>query len=134
MDVFKTLIYGFKMSIKGVDEVPIYMFSPYPGTEISQDLIDNGKISLNDGYFFSLTSLNGNYLSTKAVSYNLKMNARLLGVCRLIFNLANYAIGYTLHPNRMLRTFLNLSSNEAATVFEHRLKDMFRRKSVDKTG
>ena len=134
MDVFKTLIYGLKMSIKGVDEAPIYMFSPYPGTEISQDLIDNGKISLNDDYFFSLTSLNGNYLSTKVVSYNLKMNARLLGVCRLIFNLANYAVGYTLHPKRVLRTFLNLSSNEAATVFEHRLKDMFRRKSVDKTG
>ena len=132
MDVFKTLVYGLKLSIKGVDEVPIFIFSPYPGTEISQDLIDKGRIALNDNYFFSLTSLNGNYFSTKVVSYNLKTNARLLGICRFIFNLANYAIGYSLHPNRMLRTFRNLSSNEAATVFEHRLKDMLRRKSFGK--
>jgi radical SAM superfamily enzyme YgiQ (UPF0313 family) len=132
MDVFKTLMYGLKMSIMGVDEVPIFIFSPYPGTEIYQDLIDKGKIALNDNYFFSLTSLNGTYLSTKVVSYNLKMNAGLLGICRFIFNLANYAIGYSLRPNRMLRTFRNLSSNEASTVFEHRLKNMLRRKSFDK--
>ena len=131
-DIFKTLMYGLKMSIKGVDEVPVFIFSPYPGTEISQDLIDKGEIALNDDYFFSLTSLNGTYLSTKVVSYNLKTNARLLGICRLIFNLANYAIGYSLRPNRILRTFRNLSSNEASTVFEHRLKNMLRRKNFDK--
>ena len=27
-DVFQTLLYGLKMAIRGVDEVPIYLFSP----------------------------------------------------------------------------------------------------------
>lgn len=131
-DVFKTLMYGLKMSIKGVDEVPVFIFSPYPGTEIFQNLIRKGKIILNDDYFFSLTSLNSNYLSTKVVSYNPKTNARLLGIFRFIFNMMNYALGYFLHPERILRTFLSLSSSETATVFEHRLKDMLKRKGINK--
>jgi len=129
-DVFKTLMYGLKLSFKGVDEVPIFIFSPYPGTEIFQGLIDNDKVILNDDYFFSLTSLNSNYLSTKVVSYNPKTNARLLGILRFTFIMLNYAIGYLFHPKRIVRTIRNLSSTEAATVFEHRIKDILKRKRI----
>lgn len=130
-DVFQTLSYGLKMSIKGVDEVPIFIFSPYPGTEIFEELLDAGKIILSDDYFFSLASLNSSYFSTKVISFNPYTKARVLGLVRMIFILMNYAIGYLLYPHRIFRTLRNLfSDGEAATVFEHRLKDLFKRKSL----
>ena len=128
-DIFQTLLYGLKMSIRGVDEVPIFIFSPYPGTEIFDELSEAGKITLNDEYFFKLTSLNSSYLSIEAASFNLNISSRKLGILRLIFILSNYAVSYLLRPHRIFRTIRNLlSKTEAATVLEHRLKDLLNRK------
>lgn len=128
-DVLQTLWYGLKMSVRGVDEVPIYIYSPYPGTEISRELEEAGKITYNDEYFLSLASLNSCYLSTKVVSYNPKIGARALGVVRLTFILTNYAVAYLLYPRRILRTLRNaFIGKETSTVLEHRLKDLIKKK------
>jgi len=128
-DILKTLAYGIKMSLKGVDEVPIFIFSAYPGTEIFNKLMNENKITLNDDYFFNLTSLNGSYLSTSLLSYNSNVGTKLIVFSRIIFTLLNYITGYILYPKRIFRTLKNLFSHgTASTVFEHRLKDMFKRK------
>src|SRR5439155_20132926 len=41
--VFETIRYGLKMVIRGADDVPLFVFSPYPGTEIFQGLVSGGK-------------------------------------------------------------------------------------------
>ena len=38
-----------------------------------------------------------------------------------------YIVGYLLYPSRILRTARNIFSHDAATVFEHRLKDALNR-------
>ena len=132
-NVFETIRYGLKMSMKGVDEVPLFIFSPYPGTEIFDDLRRERKIVLNDDYFFSLTSLNGNYTDPDAVvSYSPHLNSKKLGYARTFFILLNYIIGYIFYPVRIYRTInLLLSRNKkATTVFEHRLQDLFKRITV----
>ena len=127
-DIFKTIAYGLKLAIRGVDEVPIFIFSPYPGTEIFEELKASGRISLGDDYFFNLTSLNSSYLSPRVVSYNPHISAAMIGLIRMIFISVNFSIGYLLYPSRIVRTLRNLFSNkEAATVFEHRLNDLFGR-------
>ncbi len=127
-DIFKTIFYGIKMAVRGVDEVPLFIYSPYPGSEIFGELMKDGKVKLNDDYFFNLTSLNGNYLSVKrVVSYNPYISAWELGVIRLTFVLFNYGISYLLYPSRIVRTFKNFFSPDSTTVFEHRLKDLYKR-------
>lgn len=127
-DVFKTLFFGLKLTLKGVDEVPIFIFSPYPGTEIFRKLWNDGKIILNDDYFFHLTSLNADYLSTDVISCNPNFSAQTLGVIRIISIWMNYALSYLLYPYRILRTLRNIFSRvQAATVFEQRLKSLFNR-------
>jgi len=132
-DVIQTLLYGVKMSFRGVDEVPLFVFSPYPGTEIFDELLKDGKVKLNDDYFFKLTSLNSAYFSTNVEVFCENVSGRLLGLVRSTFIMLNYAIGYFLYPKRILRTIRNINSEaEAATVLEHRLKDLFnRKKSTD---
>ena len=132
-DIFKTLSYGLRLSIKGVDEVPLFIFYPYPGTEIFQKLLDKKKIVLNDDFFFKLNPLNSDYLSTNVLSYNPHISARMLGIIRTIFMLMNYGIGYLFYPQRIFRTIKNLfSKGKATTVFEHRLKNLFSRKFSEK--
>jgi hypothetical protein len=119
------------MSANGVDEAPLYIFSPYPGTEIFKQLENENKISLDDDYFLALGALNSSYLSTQIVCFNPKINARLLGLLRTFFMLANYSVSYFFFPKRIFRSLKNIfSTHEAVTVFEHRLKDLIQRKRM----
>ena len=124
--VFETIRYGLYLAWKGADEVTINIFSPYPGTEIFSTLVDQGNIRLCDDYFMSLTSLNSDYTSLFPITANTNIGARELAVYRLGFMLLNYFIGYIRYPTRIWRTLRNilLSEHSAATVLEHRLKDM----------
>jgi len=127
-EVFQTILYGLKMSIKGVNDVPLFIYSPYPGSELFHDLIASKKLDINDDYFFSLTSLNGSYLTVKkVVCYSPTINSTILGIVRAYFVLLNYAISYLFHPSRIIRTIRNLQTNKASTVFEHRLIDYLNR-------
>jgi radical SAM superfamily enzyme YgiQ (UPF0313 family) len=127
--VFETIRYGLYLAWKGADEVTINIFSPYPGTEIFAALVDQGRITLCDEYFLSLTSLNSDYTSFEPLTANDHIGVRELAIYRLGFMLLNYTIGYLRYPSRIARTLRNIfrSDQEAATVFEHRIKDMMQK-------
>lgn len=127
--VFDTIRYGLYLAWKGADEVSINIFSPYPGTEIFHALRAEGRVQLNEQYFLSLTSLNSDYTTLNPLTCNPNMGARELAFYRISFMLLNYLVGYLRHPKRIARTLRNIFSKnaQAATVFEHRLKDLFRR-------
>ena len=134
IDVLHTVLFGLKLAIRGVDEVSINIFSPYPGTELFDGLQSSGKVALNDAYFLKLTSLNSDYTSVNPLTVNSAMGPRELGLYRIAFMLANYALGYLIYPRRILRTLRNLrSQHESSTVLEHRLKDALRRRSRTKS-
>jgi radical SAM superfamily enzyme YgiQ (UPF0313 family) len=124
-DIFRTLRYGLKLAVKGVDESSTNVFEPYPGSEIFNTLLQEGKIRLNDGYFLGLTSMYSDFTKTDLITFNDAMSPSELAWWRLAFMLAAYAISYALYPWRILRTIRNVlfASHQAATVFEHRLKD-----------
>ena len=54
-DAWQTLIFQALLALIGVDDAPIYMFSPYPGTEFFDYLRSTGVIKeIDDDYFRSL--------------------------------------------------------------------------------
>jgi hypothetical protein len=117
-----------------VDEVTINIFSPYPGTEIFNELIEDGLVSLNDEYFLSLTSLNSDYTSLNPLTVNPIMGPRELAAYRLGFMLLNYIVGYIMRPGRIIRTLRNIFTERGtATVLEHRLRDVVQRRRCSRT-
>lgn len=127
-DAFRTIVFGLGLAARGVDEVSINIYSPYPGTELFDELLSQRKLECNDAYFLSLTSLNSDYTAANPLTFNATMGSRELALYRIAFMLSNYAIGYLLYPWRIVRTARNvLSKSHATTVFEHRLKDLFKR-------
>lgn len=124
-EIFETLRFGLKMAAIGVDEVPLFIFSSYPGTEIFRDLRERGEVTLDDAYFLSLVSLNGKFSNLLPQGVTARNVSRFeLASLRLTFMLLNYALGYVLYPRRILRTLRNLITGQAsATVLENRLQD-----------
>ena len=135
-DIYQTVLYGMKLTWIGVDEVPYFIFSAYPGSAIYRELIETKQIDLRDEYFFSLASLNGKYSNLLPKTYNRNMPAIELAFYRLLFMSLNYLLGYVRYPRRIERTIKNLKSGKAAaTVFEHRLNDLLkRRRAIRESG
>jgi len=130
-DMFATIRYGLYLAIKGVDEVTINIFSPYPGSELFDGLFDKGTVSLSDQYFLALTSLNSDYSNFNPLTVNDYVGPRELAFYRIFFMLTNYAIGYLFYPKRILRTIKSIWMNDPAnTVLEHRLKDLKAKRNV----
>ena len=132
-DVLQTLWFGLRMAALGVDEVPFFIFSAYPGTEIFKSLLENKVVKLDDAYFMSLVSFNGKFSELRPHGVtNRNMSALELATSRLAFMLLNYAVSYLLYPKRIVRTLRNVSTGKAsATVFENRLQDAFRRRKAE---
>lgn len=130
MDVFKTAWFGLKTILFGVDETSVNIFSPYPGSELFQELVDDGRLVVNDDYFLALTSLNSDFGALNPLTFNESMGPRELAIYRLTLLLSFYAIGYLLYPSRILRTWRSWQGEKkiAATVFEHRIGDYLRRR------
>jgi len=129
LDLYKTLVYGIGLSIRGVDEVQPNLYSPYPGSQLFHELLETRQITLGDSYFLSLTSLNSDLSIFQPLTFNEYMGAAELAFYRLVFTALNYGLGYLFHPRRIIRTWRNLfGSGDAATVFEHRLKDALHRR------
>ena len=129
-EIFATILYGFKLAFLGVDEIPLNIYSAYPGSELFRDLQKEGKIKLSDSYFLGLTSLNSDFGKLNPMTMNENIGPRELAIYRLLAMLLNYSIGYITRPKRIWRTISNVfgRGSGAATVFEHRLKDSRRRK------
>ncbi len=124
-NIFETFRYGLKLAVRGVDEVSVNVFSPYPGSEIFHQLVAANRVTLDDEYFLGLASMYSDFTKTDLITFNREMTSRQLSRWRLAFMLSGYSIGYALHPSRIFRTARNVffPSHEAATVLEHRLKD-----------
>jgi radical SAM superfamily enzyme YgiQ (UPF0313 family) len=129
-DVFKTLRYGLKLAFHGVDDVSANVFECYPGSEIFDNMVKAGRVKLDDDYLLGLTSMYSDLTKMDLITFNADMSPRELALWRLAFVLASYGIGYVLFPSRIVRTLRNVffASHEAATVFEHRLKDVLNRR------
>lgn len=129
-EMFETLRFGLRMAVLGVDEVPFFIFSAYPGTEIFADLVARGQVHVDDAYFLSLVSLNGKFSNLRPDGVSARhVSAIELATLRLGFMLLNYALGYALHPRRIVRTLRNLVTGRAsATVLENRLQDSLHRR------
>lgn len=135
-EIFETLRFGMKMAVIGVDEVPLFIFSSYPGTEIFRDLRDRGEVTLNDAYFLSLISLNGKFSNLLPEGVTARHVSRFeLASLRLTFMLINYGLSYALYPRRILRTLRNLITGQSsATVLENRLQDALKRTRASASG
>ncbi|MBI2340378.1 MAG: B12-binding domain-containing radical SAM protein, partial [Deltaproteobacteria bacterium] len=130
--IYQTILYGWKLVLMGAEEAVVNLFSPYPGSELFRELDSEKKITLNDDYFYSLTSLNGDYTNFSPVTFCKNIGSRELAFYRIFSLASNYFLGYLFFPRRIFRMLKGLiKPGVSATIFERRMQDLFKRKRAD---
>ena len=130
MQLYRTLYQQLRFILMGVEESSTFVFNAYPGTALFDELLADGKITLNDDFFISLGWMSHYNVRPNYVSYNEKMGRYELYIYRMIGMLLTYTLPYLLRPKRILRTVKSFFRDDSSTVAEQRLKDHLRRSTL----
>lgn len=128
----ETLRFVWRMARAGVHDVSVWTFSPYPGSQLFQELAAAGRIgALDDDYYASLLSYSdlGN-----AVSYDDRVSSAALQRWRLAGLSLFYGASWLLHPDRPVRTALNLARGRTESRLEMSLVNLARKLTGARVG
>lgn len=124
-ELYETLWFGLRASWAGVDDIPLFPFSPYPGTQLYDQLRREGVLPPpNDEYFASLGYMD--VVQTRSLSRHI--GTRELNLYRIVGMAAFYLLGYVRYPGRFWRTLKNVRAGRSETVLEQRLVEFWRRR------
>lgn len=105
-EIRETLRFIARVAVLGLHDLSITPFSPYPGTELFDELQDAGRLgTFDDDYFLSLLSYSD---LTTTVSWSEHVGDRALGRYRLAGMALFYAISFTCRPWRVLQVLRNV--------------------------
>jgi len=131
-DILTTVWTAFRFALLGVDDTGLYLFSPYPGSELFSHLLAKGTIKKIDyDYFEGLMSFMGLDKSTRFCK---NVGPKELNAYRIIGMSSFYALSYLLHPSRIFRSLRNYHMGCSDTVFEERFFALLRRRKLEKSN
>jgi anaerobic magnesium-protoporphyrin IX monomethyl ester cyclase len=108
-DILPNLAFFLRMAWVGVEDATCFAFSPYPGSELFDQLAKQGEIKLSDAYFRSLFD----YVTPSTIrSYSENMSSTFVRVVCVLCMGVFYATSLLLRPARAWRLFRNLFINE----------------------
>ena len=124
-EMFQTLNFVKDAAIMGVTDVYIATFSPYPGSELFEQMYENGQIAeINDEYFLNLTSYSD---LIRSYSYSKHVGHKMLTFYRLGGMSMFYIINFIFHPKRLFRVFSNIINKREETKLDKGLIEMIDR-------
>lgn len=123
--IIKTVLFAWEMAAAGVHDVPFYLYSPYPGSELFDAIYkDDLGGRLDKKYFRSLTA----YMDIKESSdYCPAVSAKELRLWRLFGMMTFYGFSLLIRPWRLIQLVRNIWNEKSETVLEQRLGAMLRR-------
>ena len=127
--VFETLSFVRSMALMGVHDINITCYAPYPGSEAFLGLQNEGKIAMNEEYFYALTS----YTDLRhSISYSDHIGNRALTLYRLGGFIMFYSLSYLTRPIRLIKGFYNLFTGKAESRLDTALRGIFDRLFIKK--
>ena len=135
LDILKTLLFMWKLALLKVNDCNLSIFSPYPGSEIYDELRKSSVIpEINDAYFESLIT---QFDFTASKSYCRDIGTIELSSYRIIGMSIFYGLSYLRCPGRLLRllklstiSILKTQDFEPDSMFEQRIFDYISRKKL----
>ena len=126
-DIFATFKFLMKSAFFGAQDGGVNIFRAYPGTELFDELMKEGKVALNDETFDDV-NFAWDIFSFKRKTFCRGIPSWELKLHRLALGLSFYFATYALSPARIVRSFANVFSGRAsATLFEERLSETLHR-------
>jgi len=117
--VFETVKFCWKLALLGTHDAAIFLYSPYPGSALYDELREEGKIGeLNDEYFRSLVAFMDPFAPSE---YCRHVSGKELLFWRLFGMATFFGLSYLIRPWRFFRLVKNVVRNESESVLEQRL-------------
>jgi len=113
-DFSRTYRFLARIAWAGVDDVGVFPFSPYPGSQLFTDLQQQGKVALDEPYFTSLLAYTD---PQHSVSYSAAVGSRTLSWLNLSAMAFFYLCSFTCRPIRLLRLVAAILSKDTSTKF-----------------
>ena len=130
-DLWKSVLFAWKLALLGTHDVAFFLFSPYPGSALFDQLRAEGKIGeLDSRYFRSLVAFMDVFSAT---DYCRNISGRELAWWRFFGMSSFFALSYLVRPWRLVKLVKNLITNEGDTVLEQRLAAVLRRLKATRT-
>lgn len=126
-DFLKTYLLLMRLAVAGLQEVNIFPFIPYPGSQLFREFILNKEIILTDNYFLSLF---GYADLGRAISWSHKFGPRTLSFMRLFLFINFYAVMFISHPSRLVSFIANIVKGRPSTKLEGVLGRVFKNVKV----
>ena len=124
-DLWKSVLFAWKLALLGTHDVAFFLFSPYPGSALFDQLRAEGRIGeLDSRYFRSLVAFMDVFSAT---DYCRNISGRELVWWRFFGMSSFFALSYLVRPWRLVKLVKNLITNEGDTVLEQRLAAVLRR-------
>ncbi len=101
-DVRQTFKFFARLAWHGVDDIACFPYSPYPGSEMFDDLVRRGKITLDEDYFISLIGYTD---IPNSVSYVDFLSSRQLALLNMSGMAFFYALNFLFRPWRAVSFF-----------------------------
>ncbi len=123
-EVLQTYVFIAQMAVAGADDVAVWAFSPYPGSELFQQINATGRLKLDDAYYDSLRS----YADTsRTVSYSENFSDKKLKVLRWIGVCIFYFTSWIARPIRPFKILWHVFTGKHETRSEMALANILRR-------
>ena len=131
-DMLQTFWLAIKFAWLGVEDTGLYVFSPYPGSELYRYLCQKGVLGREDKeYYQSLLSF---MKPVPSVTFCENVGRVEISFYRLSGMSIFYAMGYVFHPWRIFRSIRNFLTHRADTTFEERVAERLRRLHLQKSA
>lgn len=121
-DIRETFKFIFRLAKIGVHDIAHFIFTPYPGSQLFQELTETGNIpELTDEYFLDLLTMAD---FKKAVSYAKNITNRQLAFYRIFSLIWFYSLMFIFRPWRLFKIFSNIIKEKPESRMEMALKNI----------
>jgi radical SAM superfamily enzyme YgiQ (UPF0313 family) len=130
-DVRRTFGFLARAASAGVDHVSAFAFSPYPGSELFEQLRREGRVHLDEEYFKSLLAYTD---PQHSISYTDFIGSRMLSVLNIGAVAYFYAVSAILRPRRALKLLFKVAMQDSSTKLTTALQTRRRKRLALKTA
>jgi len=123
-EIAETFSYVVKLAVAGAHDLSIWVFSPYPGSELFEHLMEKGVIRMDDRYYDDLRSY-ADISRTK--SFNGTISSDCLKMLRWIGTLIFYMVAWVVRPWRPFVILKNVLCGSQESRSELAISTMLKR-------
>lgn len=124
-DRLKNYVFIIKMALIGIHDIPVFGFTPYPGSELFDRLEKEGQIKRDENYYIFLANLVYTR-PTDRKSWNKDLSHRQISQLSLSAMGIFYGIQFLTRPWRFFRLIKNVATDKTQTMLEVALANMIK--------